>query len=125
MGVGMKLNWEFDLGEEKLDELALEVDVPEGLANDPGLAEGIEYPEAEHRQAPGLADTAGAEPDAQAERLKAGMNPRQQAFGEAEALKDDPDDLTRLQGYFSRVVRRRAENNALWAAWYEARRWLS
>ena len=41
MGVGMKLNWEFDLGEEKLDELALEVDVPEGLANDPGLAEDI------------------------------------------------------------------------------------
>ena len=41
------------------------------------------------------------------------------------ALKDDPDDLTRLQGYFSRVVRRRAEDSALWAAWYEARRWLA
>jgi MoxR-like ATPase len=41
------------------------------------------------------------------------------------ALKDDPEDLKRLQGYFSRVVRRRAEGSALWAAWYEARRWLS
>ncbi len=41
------------------------------------------------------------------------------------ALKDDPEDLRRLQGYFSRVVRRRAEDSALWAAWYEARRWLS
>ena len=41
------------------------------------------------------------------------------------ALKDDPEDLKRLQGYFSRVVRRRAEDSALWAAWYEARRWLT
>ena len=41
------------------------------------------------------------------------------------ALKDDPDDLARLQGYFSRVVRRRAQDSALWSVWYEARRWLS
>jgi len=41
------------------------------------------------------------------------------------ALKDDPDDRKRLEGYFSRVVRRRAKDSALWAAWYEARRWLS
>ncbi|MFT5681409.1 MAG: MoxR-like ATPase [Myxococcota bacterium] len=41
------------------------------------------------------------------------------------ALKDDPEDLKRLQGYFGRVVRRRAEDSALWAAWYEARRWLT
>ena len=40
-------------------------------------------------------------------------------------LKDDPEDLKRLQGYFGRVVRRRAEDSALWATWYEARRWLS
>lgn len=41
------------------------------------------------------------------------------------ALKDDPDDQKRLEGYFNRVVRRRAKENTLWAAWYEARRWLT
>ena len=40
------------------------------------------------------------------------------------ALKDDPEDRKRVQGYFNRVVRRRAKDSALWAAWHEARRWL-
>ncbi|MFT4975196.1 MAG: MoxR-like ATPase [Myxococcota bacterium] len=41
------------------------------------------------------------------------------------ALKDDPDDRKRLNGYFDRVVRRRAKDDPLWAAWHDARRWLS
>lgn len=41
------------------------------------------------------------------------------------ALKGDPEDQKKLEGYFHRVVRRRAKDSALWAAWYEARRWLS
>ncbi|MEL6346833.1 MAG: AAA family ATPase [Myxococcota bacterium] len=41
------------------------------------------------------------------------------------ALKDDPEDRKRVQGYFNRVVRRRAKVDPLWAAWYEARKWLT
>lgn len=41
------------------------------------------------------------------------------------ALKDDPEDQKRLEGYFNRIVRRRAREDARWAAWYDARRWLS
>ena len=39
-------------------------------------------------------------------------------------IKDDPDDLQRLQGYFNRVVRKRASKGGLWRKWYEARKWL-
>lgn len=37
------------------------------------------------------------------------------------ALKDDPDDLERLRGYFSRVVRRRADESELWKTYFAAR----
>lgn len=37
------------------------------------------------------------------------------------ALKDDPEDLERLRGYFSRVVRQRADESDVWRAFFAAR----
>ncbi len=40
------------------------------------------------------------------------------------ALKDDPEDLERLRDYFSRIVRRRADESELWRAFFVARKHL-
>jgi len=39
-------------------------------------------------------------------------------------LKESKDDLPRLRGYFSSVVKKRAEKDRLWKSFYEARKWI-